>query len=270
MNKFIKARFKDRPNRFIAIVEIEESKIMENGIEEKIKKEEIAHVPNTGRSKELLTSNSTVYLLPNDNPKRKTKYTLYFVENRGHLVSMYSSQANEIVFEAIKNGKIKELTGYDEIKKEKTVGKSRIDIYLKKNINKNNKEENNKENNNKKENNKENKSIEDCYIEVKGVTLVEHTTAIFPDAPTQRGKKHLEELIKLKENGHRAIVFFLIQHPLGNNFKPNWKTDPEFSKTLEKAYIKGVEILVYKTMNSLEKIEIMENNLKFELNNEKK
>jgi len=164
--------------------------------------------------------------MPSDNPKRKTKFSLHFVENNGVLVSIYSGEANKIVYEGILNGKIKELKEYEFVEREKSVGNSRIDIYL----------ANEKQNNNQ---------INDCYVEVKGVTLVEKNIAIFPDAPTERGRKHLEELIELRKNGHRSVVFFLIQHPNGNSFRPNWKTDHEFSKTLVKANKNGVEILVY-------------------------
>ena len=229
MSKYIKAIFRKRPNRFIAEVEI-------NG------KIAIAHVPNTGRCKELLVDGAIVYLLPNDNPKRKTKYSLHFVENNDKLVSIYSQLANKIVYEAIVNGKIKELNSYSEIKQEKTVGKSRIDIYLA---------------NNKGEN--------DCFVEVKGVTLVKCQVAMFPDAPTERGRKHLNELIELRKNGHRAVVFFLIQHPNGNSFRPNWENDPEFAKTLAIAHKEGVEILVYKCENSLEKIEILGRAIEYDL-----
>lgn len=214
-NKYIKAIFKSRPNRFIAEVEID-GKIV------------IAHVPNTGRCKELLIEGTTVYLMPSDNPKRKTQFSLLFVENEEALVSIYSQEANKIVYESIVGGKIIGFNGHDLIEREKTIENSRIDIYL--------------------ANKKQNK---DCYIEVKGVTLVENNIAIFPDAPTERGRKHLEELIKLKKNGHRAVVLFLIQHPNGNRFKPNWKTDSAFSETLVKAEKSGVEILVYKSKNSL-------------------
>jgi sugar fermentation stimulation protein A len=230
MNNYIKAIFKERPNRFIARVEIDG-------------KEETAHVPNTGRCKELLVPNAVVYLQKSNNPKRKTKYTLHFVENRGALVSIYSQEANKIVYDSIISKKIKELNNYNIYEREKTVGNSRIDIFLK----------------------SDNKKIPQCYIEVKGVTLVENNTAMFPDAPTERGRKHLEELIKLKKEGYRAIVFFLIQHPNGNSFKPNRKNDPEFAKTLIKAEKAGVEILVYKTKNTLEKIEIIEKPLQYTL-----
>jgi sugar fermentation stimulation protein A len=228
MNNYVKAIFKERPNRFIAKVEIKGE-------------EAVAHVPNTGRCKELLVEGVTVYLLPSNNPKRKTKYSLHFVENDGALVSIYSHQANSIVYDAIVSGKIKELDSYNHRGREKTVGNSRIDIHLW--------DDNGNE----------------SYIEVKGVTLIEDKIAKFPDAPTERGKKHLEELIAIKKQGYRAIVFFLVQHPNGDSFKPNWKNDPEFSKTLVKAAQAGVEILVYKTKNSLDKIEIVEKPLKYDL-----
>ncbi|MGL6298023.1 MAG: DNA/RNA nuclease SfsA, partial [Methanobacteriaceae archaeon] len=105
----------------------------------------------------------------------------------------------------------------------------------------------------------------DCFVEVKGVTLIKDGIAQFPDAPTERGRRHLEELIELKKEGHRACVFFLIQHPNGNSFKPNWENDPEFAKTLVKAHREGVEILVYKCKNSLDKIEIEEKEIDFDL-----
>ena len=227
MSEYIKAIFRNRPNRFIAEVEI-------NG------KMFVAHVPNTGRCRELLVDGAIVYLLPSNNPKRKTKFSLHFVENNDALVSIHSLQANKIVYEAISDGKIEELNSYSQIKGEKTVGNSRIDIYLA---------------------NDEN----DCFVEVKGVTLVKNEVAMFPDAPTERGRKHLNELIELKKQGHRSVVFFLVQHPNGNSFRPNWETDPEFAKTLAIAERQGVEILVYKCENTLDKIEIVGNAIEYDL-----
>ena len=230
MSEYIKAIFRKRPNRFIAEVEID-GKIA------------IAHVPNTGRCKELLVDGAIVYLLPSNDPKRKTKYSLHFVENNGALVSIYSQLANKIVYEAILDRKIKELNSYLQIKQEKTIGKSRIDIYLANDDN-------------------------ECYVEVKGVTLVKDGVAMFPDAPTERGRKHLNELIELKKNGHRAIVFFLIQHPNGNSFKPNWENDPEFAETLAIAENQGVEILVYKCENTLDNVELLGKAIEYDLKRE--
>ena len=156
--------FFKRPNRFIAEVLIEG-------------KEVIAHVPNTGRCRELLIPNTTVYLQKSNNPNRKTKYSLVLVENRGKLVSIDSQLPNGIVHEGLKAKAIPELANYDIIKREATVKNSRIDFYL------------------------SNEGVDKgCYIEVKGVTLVDdnHQT-LFPDAPTERGSKHIESLIKLKK-----------------------------------------------------------------------
>ena len=224
---YVKGIFKNRPNRFIAEVEVDGSL-------------EIAHVPNTGRCRELLVEDAVVWLKPSDNPNRKTKFSLHFVENKGVLVSLYSQQANSIVYDAITNGKIKELAGYNHHQREKTVDNSRIDIYLA-----NEKEE--------------------CYVEVKGVTLIVDGEARFPDAPTERGAKHLKELIKLKKDGNRCAVFFLIQHPTGKFFRPNWENDPVFSQTLNDAYDAGVEILVYRCDNQLSGIELIPESLDFDL-----
>ena len=225
---YVKGIFKARPNRFIAEVEV-------NG------NLEIAHVPNTGRCKELLVENATVWLKPSDNPNRKTKFSLHFVENKGVLVSLYSQQANSIVYDAVVDGKIKELSGYDYHQREKTVDNSRIDIYL------------------------ENSNGDSCFVEVKGVTLIIDGEARFPDAPTERGAKHLKELIKLKKEGNRCCVFFLIQHPAGEFFRPNWENDPIFSQTLNEAYAEGVEILVYRCDNQLDGINLIPKPLDFDL-----
>ena len=104
-----------------------------------------------------------------------------------------------------------------------------------------------------------------CYIEVKGVTLIVDGEARFPDAPTERGAKHLKELIKLKKEGNRCVVFFLIQHPIGKFFRPNWENDPLFSQTLNEAYEEGVEILVYRCNNQLDGIELVPESLDFDL-----
>ena len=205
---YVKGIFKARPNRFIAEVEV-------NG------NLEIAHV--------------------SDNPNRKTKFSLHFVENKGVLVSLYSQQANSIVYDAVVTGKIKELSGYDYHQREKTVDNSRIDIYL------------------------ENSNGDSCFVEVKGVTLIIDGEARFPDAPTERGAKHLRELIKLKKEGNRCCVFFLIQHPAGEFFRPNWENDPIFSQTLNEAYAEGVEILVYRCDNRLDGIELIPESLDFDL-----
>ena len=97
------------------------------------------------------------------------------------------------------------------------------------------------------------------------MTLIIDGEARFPDAPTERGAKHLKELIKLKEDGNRCVVFFLIQHPVGKFFRPNWENDPVFSQTLNDAYDAGVEILVYRCDNQLSAIELIPESLDFDL-----
>ena len=225
---YVKGIFKSRPNRFIAEVEVD-GKI------------EIAHVPNTGRCKELLVDDAAVWLKPSDNPNRKTKFSLHFVENKGVLVSLYSQQANTIVYDAIVDDKIKELSGYCIHQREKAVDNSRIDIYL------------------------ENLNGDSCFVEVKGVTLIVDGEARFPDAPTERGAKHLRELIKLKKEGNRCCVFFFFFYPAGKFFRPNWKNDPNFSKTLNEAFEEGVEILVYRCDNRLDGIDLIPEPLNFDL-----
>ena len=111
----------------------------------------------------------------------------------------------------------------------------------------------------------ENSNGDSCFVEVKGVTLIIDGEARFPDAPTERGAKHLKELIKLKKEGNRCCVFFLIQHPAGEFFRPNWENDPIFSQTLNEAYAEGVEILVYRCDNRLDGIELIPESLDFDL-----
>ena len=152
MTDLVKAIFRNRANRFIAEVEIEGEIVK-------------AHLPNTGRCKELLIDGVTVYLKPSDNPNRKTKYSLHLIENNGALVAMYSQEASKIVIDAILNGKVKELSGYDIVESEKTIGNSRIDIYLA-NLD------------------EEDNPIDETYVEVKSVTLIKDGIAQFPDAPT--------------------------------------------------------------------------------------
>ena len=165
--KIVKAKFIERPNRFIAYCEVD-------GNIEKV------HVKNTGRCRELLIPECTVYLEESDNPNRKTKYSLISVEKGKRIINMDSQVPNKVVYEGLKNNKIK-LPGISEeitlIKPEKTYGNSRFDIYL--------------EAGNKK-----------AFIEVKGVTLEEDNIVKFPDAKTERGVKHINELIEASKDGY--------------------------------------------------------------------
>ena len=206
--KIIPAVFLSRPNRFIARVLIDG-------------KEETVHVKNTGRCKELLREGVTVYLSEGDNPQRKTKYDLVAVEKirdgkEKLLVNMDSQLPNAVAAEWIKKSGI--FSENALIKREVTYGKSRFDIYVE---------------------DKERRA----FVEVKGVTLEGDGVASFPDAPTERGTKHLNELIECKRNGFEAYILFVIQMKEIHLFTPNFEHDPVFSDTLRKAEKEGVKIL---------------------------
>lgn len=210
-NNIEKALFLSRPNRFIAISRLE------NG------KEEICHVKNTGRCKELLIpEKATVFLQKSDNPNRKTKYDLISVIKEKRIINMDSQAPNSVAEEGLLNKKII-LNGYENItylKREKTFGNSRFDIYI--------------ENEDKK-----------AFIEIKGCTLENNGIVMFPDAPTERGIKHINELIKVKESGFDAFLIFVIQMKDVKYFTPNIKTHKEFGDALKNALEKGVNILAY-------------------------
>lgn len=217
-NNFIDGIFIQRENRFIAEVSI-------NEINHKV------HVANTGRCKELLVTGVKVLLKISDNPTRKTRYSLIYVENKGVWVNLVSVSANEAVFNSLINGEIQEIDNPQSVKREYSLKGSRIDIYCKSN------------------------DVE-VFIEVKSVTLIKDGFLQFPDAPTQRGLKHLDELIKLKDCGKRAIVLFVAQHPLGKYFKANEDNDPAFAAKLKDCNEKGVEILVYMSSSVLGELKL--------------
>lgn len=201
------AKFIKRPNRFIAYVYID-------GVEE------IVHVKNTGRCKELLVPEATVILEEGIGEKRKTKYSLIAVYKGNALINMDSQVPNAVVSEALTDGKILEVGKVSFLKREVTFLSSRFDIFYEKNGVKG-------------------------FIEVKGVTLENDRLAMFPDAPTARGTKHVYELIKAVEEGYEAGLLFLIQMKGVDMFNINYKMDSLFSEAVKKAYEKGVKIMVY-------------------------
>lgn len=171
------------------------------------------HVKNTGRCKELLTENAVVFLEKSDNPKRKTQYDLVAVMKGSRIINMDSQAPNRAVAEWLKKQQ-----EYEVIKPEYKYGESRLDFFAQKG---------------------EKKTL----IEVKGVTLEEDNVALFPDAPTQRGSRHLQELIKAKKDGFSAAVIFVIQMKGCTSFSPNTKRDPLFAEMLFKAKEAGVKII---------------------------
>lgn len=205
----VEGKFISRPNRFIAHVKIDE-------------KIEICHVKNTGRCKELLIKGVTVYLEHSNNPNRKTAYSLIGVQKGHRLINIDSQAPNKVLYEGLLNGTIvlpnfKKIT---EIKPEKVYKKSRFDFYI------------------ENENNK-------AFIEVKGVTLEEDGVVKFPDAPTERGLKHIYELVDALEDNYMAYIVFVIQMNNVKYFTPNDCTQKEFGEALQYAQSKGVQILAY-------------------------
>jgi sugar fermentation stimulation protein A len=195
--------FKSRPNRFIAYVELDGEV-------------KTCHVKNTGRCRELLIPGTTVYLEEQDNPKRKTKYDLIGVQKGNRMINMDSQAPNKVVYEWIQAGGLFPDTKL--IKTEKVYGNSRFDLYVE----------------------TENEKI---YIEVKGVTLEEDGIVRFPDAPTERGVKHVKELVSCVEEGYEAYIIFVVQMKDVKYFEPNDVTHPAFGQALREAGEKGVHIL---------------------------
>lgn len=200
-----KGRFLERPNRFIAHVETE-GRI------------ETVHVKNTGRCAELLVPGAAVYIQDGRKPERKTKWDLISVEKGERMVNMDSQVPNRIVKEWLEKGNL--FPGITRIKPEYTYGNSRIDLYVE----------------------AEERRI---LIEVKGVTLEENGVVRFPDAPSERAVKHVEELKKAVKAGYEAYVFFVIQMKGVRYFTPNRETHPEFAEALQEAAHDGVKVVAY-------------------------
>lgn len=210
--KFIKdtvrATFVRRPNRFQGFVEYEGEVIM-------------THVPNTGRVQEILLPGATVILRKEDNPARKTAFSLIAAYKGEALINIDSQIPNKVVEEALLSGHIPELRKYSIIQREKTYKKSRFDFLL------------------------ETPEGEKFYLEVKGVTLEENGRASFPDAPTERGTKHINELMDAFDEGYGAGVIFVLQMANMKEFSPAYEKDPLFSSTLYKASQHGVRVMAY-------------------------
>jgi len=206
-DRVVSGRFIERPNRFIARVEID-GRI------------ETVHVKNTGRCRELLVPGCTVYLAESDNPARKTKYDLVAVEkvtDRGVLmINMDSQVPNDVAEEWLKGGGL--FSREAKLRREVKWGDSRFDFY-----------------------------IEDgdrrAFLEVKGVTLENDGVAMFPDAPTERGVKHIRELTRAVDLGYEAYVLFVVQMKGVREVRPNDATHPEFGEALRTAARLGVNVL---------------------------
>ena len=202
-NRIKKGIFHARPNRFIAHVEVDG-------------RMEVCHVKNTGRCRELLQPGATVYLEESDNPARKTRYDLVTVEKGERIINMDSQAPNKLFAEWAGGGKFR--PDLEVLRGETTYGNSRFDFYWK-------------------------AGGREGFVEVKGVTLEEDGVVRFPDAPTLRGVKHIEELIRARQEGYEATICFVIQMDRVKYLSPNDVTHLEFGHALRKAKQAGVEIL---------------------------
>ena len=219
--KMVEGTFLARPNRFIAHIEIDG-------------KEEVCHVKNTGRCRELLPVGAKVWCLDAASPSRKTRYDLITVRKGERLINMDSQAPNAAAKEWLLAGGLGQI---ENLKAEAKHGDSRFDFSF-------------------------TKDGRPCFLEVKGVTLENDGVCAFPDAPTQRGAKHLRELTKLAQEGYGAYVLFVIQMEGVKYLHPNDLTDKPFGQALRKAKNAGVEILAYDceivvdTMKIREKVEV--------------
>lgn len=194
--------FLSRSNRFLAHVQI-------GG------REEICHVKNTGRCRELLVPGAAVWCQQHDDPKRKTQWSLITVQKGSRMVNLDSQIPNALACDYVRTGGL----GFvpELVQREQTYGNSRFDLYYR-------------------------CGQRQGFVEVKGVTLEEHGVARFPDAPTQRGRKHLLELQKAAAEGYEAWALFVLAMPDIRRFEPNWSRDPDFAEALCQAAENGVRI----------------------------
>ncbi len=200
--EMVEGIFVRRRNRFIAEVQV-------NGENLEV------HVRNTGRLRELFIQGVPVLLEPSDNPERKTRFSLVCVKKKDQWISVDSTAPNQVVEEMVREGRLFSDVTY--VKREKTFGKSRFDLYAEHGGQKH-------------------------FIEVKGVTLEVDGVAKFPDAPTERGIKHIRELMEAKKQGYLATIVFVIQMKGVHTFMPNMDTHPAFGEVLKEAKASGVDI----------------------------
>lgn len=213
------AFFVARLNRFVGEIELDGEKAL-------------AHVPSSGRMRELLYPGARVFVAAQDRPGTKLRYRILLAELGGQLVSVDSLLPNRLVRLALRSGCLPEFKDPGAIFPEAAFGKGRFDFFLTES------------------------NGEGCYLEVKSVTLVEDGTALFPDAPSERGARHMEELAAARREGFRAVVLFIIQRPDALCFRPNRDRDPVFARALAEASSAGVEVLARSCLVSLREVEL--------------
>ena len=196
-----------RYKRFLADIRLDDGSVV------------TAHCTNSGTMKSCIEEGAEVYLTPVDDPKRRTKFTWEMIKINDNWVGINTGNPNKLAFEAILEGLIDGLQGYVDVKREVKWDDSRFDLMAK-------------------------NELETCFIEVKNVTMKEGDWALFPDAVTTRGRKHLETLMRVKEAGMRAVMLYVVQRSDVSKFGTADSIDPEYGKTLRKAVDRGVEAFV--------------------------
>ncbi|WP_372950279.1 DNA/RNA nuclease SfsA [Mariniphaga sp.] len=218
--KLIHGTLIKRYKRFLADVKLD------NG------EEVTAHCTNSGSMKSCLKNGAEVYLTPVTDPKRKTRFTWEMIKINGDWVGINTGNPNKLAFEAISRGEIPGLENYTAVKREVKFGDSRFDVFA--------------ENESKK-----------CFVEVKNVTLKEGKFALFPDAVTTRGQKHLKTLMEVKKQGLRAVMLYIVQRSDVEIFAPAMEIDPDYAKALKEAVLNGVEVIAMQAKVTPEKIELV-------------
>lgn len=191
----------------------------------------VAHVPNTGSMQTCWEANWKCAVSKSGNPDRKLPYTLELTYNGETWIGVNTANANKLAREIILSGLIPSFNGYKDVQAEKKIGLSRLDYFLSGHASEN-----------------------DCFIEVKNVTLKHKGEAQFPDSVTERGQKHLRELLELKKLGHRAAMLFVVQREDVEVFSPAHDFDPAYSKLLKEVVSEGVEIYVVRCKLSITEI----------------
>lgn len=209
-----------RYKRFLADVELEDGEVV------------TAHCANSGAMSRCSQPGRPVFLSYHDHPRRKLKYTWEMIAMPDSLVGVNTMVPNRLVEASIRAGRIPELRGYEQVRREVRVGQSRLDLLL------------------------TGPDGDNCYVEVKNCTLVENRQAFFPDAVTTRGRKHLQELQALAREGSRCVMFFLVQRMDATTFRPADHIDPEYGKELRIARSRQVELLAYDVDISLQGIAV--------------
>ncbi len=217
--KLIAGKLIKRYKRFLADVELENGETV------------TAHCTNSGSMKTCLEEGAPVMLSPVNDPKRKTKFTWEMIFINNGWIGINTSVPNILAYEAVKNGTIEKLSGYTVVKREVKFGDSRFDVFA--------------------ENEKEK-----CFIEVKNVTMKQGEYALFPDAVTKRGLKHLNTLLEVKNAGMRAVMLYVVQRADVSIFAPAKQIDPDYAASLKNVFEKGVEIIPVQAEVSPHKIEI--------------